>query len=181
MYLTNLEELKAVTDRRLIASMARRLNVKDMNDYIDFCEWSVKDILVRRMNANRLFESKTHCIRYIALKVFKSCLKLYYTDKHNSTYAYEESFFTGEWDDAAGGVGAKMANPNDVITQKPLDYDDAIEFICKRLREEFPRGQSEPYIQHQFFNGARPKWREYKIQMDMVAKVAANDYIETRL
>jgi len=181
MYLTNLEELKAVTDRRLIASMARRLSVKDMDDYIDFCEWSVKDILVRRMNANRLFESKTHCIRYIALKVFKSCLKAYYTDKHNSTYAYEESFFTGEWDESSSGAGAKMLDSNDVVTQKPLDYDDAIEFISNRLREEFPKGKSEPYIQHQFFNGVKPKWREYKVQMDMVAKVAAHDYIKTRL
>tara|TARA_R110002020_G_scaffold396782_1_gene606926 strand:- start:3745 stop:4281 length:537 start_codon:yes stop_codon:yes gene_type:complete len=178
MYLTNLEELKEVTDRRLIYSMARRLSVKNLEDYVDFCEWSVKDILVRRMNEGRYFEDKTHCVRYIALKVFKSCLKEYYSDKHNSTYAFDESFFTGEFNET--NAGAQMLNRSDVITDDVVDYDEVVEFISNRLREQFPK-QAEPYIQYQFHSGKKPKWRDYKVHMDLVGKDAIREYLNREI
>ena len=177
MYLTNIEELKDVTNRALIYSMARRLNVKNLNDYVDFCEWSVKDIMVRRMNEKRYFDSKQHCLRYVALKVFKSCLKEYYTDKHNSTYAYDESFFTFGGDDEGNNVGARMEDPSLVITDKPVDYSGVIEYISNGLRKKFPK-TAEAYIDYQFHNGEKPKWRGYKLQMDLFAKMSIKEYLK---
>lgn len=81
MYLDKLEHLKKLTSRSIIANALKHkyFDVKDFEDLLDYAEFRVKDIMVRRYNEKRYFESEHHAINYLYMFIKKSVFKHYYS------------------------------------------------------------------------------------------------------
>tara|TARA_R110002012_G_C11449101_1_gene591518 strand:+ start:149 stop:682 length:534 start_codon:yes stop_codon:yes gene_type:complete len=173
MYLNKEEHLREVLDTRIIAKMARRLDVLNMDDFLNLCEFRVKSTMMKRYNEGRFFEDKTHCIRYIALIIYRRCTQEYYRDKHNNTHAFDESFFTGEFDDS--NAGAQILDRSDVMASSVVDYSTAYDFIKDSIRAVFPK-YAETYIKYRFYKEGKPPHSRVNERMNLFTRLKIKEY-----
>lgn len=98
MYLTEIAHLKKLTSRRLIADAVknRRSMITDMEDFLDYAEFKVKDILVRRYNESRTFDSEHHAINYIYMMVQNSVVKHYFSIPEHKGRERNSSWFSSK-------------------------------------------------------------------------------------
>ena len=163
MYLNKDEHLREVLDTRLIAKMARRVNVLDNEDFLNLCEFRVKSTMMKRHNEGRFFEDKTHCIRYIALIIYKRCTKEYYGDKHNNTYP------------ETGLDKSQLHTYNSQEASVDIDYSTAYDFIKDSIRSYFP-DYAEAYIKYRIYKkGAAPHSRINE-RMNLFTRLKIREY-----
>lgn len=163
MYLNKEEHLREVLDTRIIAKMANRLNVSDSEDFLNLCEFRVKSTMMKRYNEGRFFEDKTHCIRYIALIIYKRCAKEYYGDKHNSTYPE-----TGLDKSQLHTYNSQEANVN-------IDYSTAYDFIKDSIRAAFP-DHAEAYIRYRFHKEGKKPYSRMGERMNLFTRLKISEY-----
>ena len=169
MYLTTEEELKTITDKKIISTIVNKGGIShDKEEFINMATFEVKKSLVKRYNDKRYFESQAHCFNYIQMIVYKACYQSYYRSKDRVTYPESEEYFTGEAEHSLRGSSIPIHDEGFV--------DDGIKYVVEALRRLLGGDYTERYIAYRFGNGKRPKYSKEYLKLNFLTKYKVKEF-----
>ncbi len=169
MYLTTEEELKTITDKKIISTIVNKGGIGyDKEEFINMATFEVKKSLVKRYNAKRYFESQAHCFNYVQMIVYKSCYQRYYRSKDRVTYPECEEYFTGESEHSLRGSSIPVYDEGFV--------DEGVKYVVDALRSLKGGDYTEKYISYRFGDGERPKFSKDYLKLNFLTKYKIKEF-----
>ena len=173
MYLTTEEELKTITDKRLISTIVNKGGIShDKEEFINMATFEVKKSLVKRYNDKRYFESQAHCFNYVQTIVYKACYQNYYRSKDRVTYPESEEYFTGEAEHSLRG-GSIPVHDEGLV-------DRSIEYVKPFFLKAFSKELWDLYTGSLFNDVKLPKRILHKTrkEMEFLFRYRINEFVK---